>query len=138
MPVSLQILPEHYLVCIRYDGLMRVAENAQVLADIVGHPAFRKGMRGLVDLTGLTDWERDFPAIMRLHAAEAEVHDNPYRPTLLVCIAPDDHSRRIAQIINRTWDSSGRKVTVTVETAPEAFAVLGIDAPSVAALLQST
>lgn len=79
-------------------------------------------MRALVDLTGIDDWERDFLAIMRFGAYEAGVHDDPAHPTVVGCLAPDDHTRRIAEIINRTWGGMGRKVTVIVDTEPEALA----------------
>ena len=96
-----------------------MAELDDDMADIIADPAYSKGMRELVDLRHLTDWERDFPAIMRHQALEAEVHDDPHRPTLVVCLAPDEHTRSLAQVINRAWENSHRVVTVTVETEPE-------------------
>ena len=69
---------------------MRDADNVRLLADIVSHPDSREGMRGLDDLCALADWERDSPAIMRLHAEEAEVHDDSYGPTLLASLARND------------------------------------------------
>ncbi|MEZ5722801.1 MAG: hypothetical protein R3D59_15235 [Paracoccaceae bacterium] len=137
MPVSVRILPRQHLVYLRYVGVMAATDNISAFGEILAHPEFRKGMRALIDLTDLKDWERDFVAIMEFGAREAEVHDDPDRPTVIVCLAPNDHTRSLAQIINRTWDGSGRKVTVTVGSEAEALAILGVGATSIAALLQS-
>ncbi|MCB1467502.1 MAG: hypothetical protein KDK08_10270 [Rhizobiaceae bacterium] len=137
MPVSFRILPRQYLIYLRYHGVLAADDNIRVFGKIVAHPDFRKGMRALVDLTDIDGWDPDYLAIMRFGAREAEVHDDPAQPTVVVCLAPNDTTRRIAQIINRTWEGSERKVTVTVDTEPEALAVLGIGVPSIAALLQS-
>ncbi|MCB1331463.1 MAG: hypothetical protein KDK28_19265 [Maritimibacter sp.] len=137
MPVTFRILPSQYLIYLRYHGILAAEDNIRVLGEIVAHPDFRKGMRALVDLTGIDGWDPDYLAVMRFGAREAEVHDDPARPTVVVCLAPNDETRRIAQIVNRTWEGSGRKVAVTVDTEPEALAVLGIGLPSIAAMLQS-
>jgi len=137
MAVSFRIIPAHFLVYIHYDGWMGIAESTRALGEIVAHPDYRKGMRELVDLSDLTDWERDFPAIMRHQALEAELHDDPHRPTTVVCLAPSEETRSLARIVNRAWDRSGRIVAVVVESEPEALSVLGVDKPSIAALLQS-
>ncbi len=138
MSVSLRILPEHFLVYIHCVGRMDMSECARTFAAMIAHPDYRKGMRELVDFSDLTDWERDYPAMMRHQAREAEVRNDPRHPSLVVCLAPDDRSQGLAQFIKRAWDHTHHVVAVTVETEPEALAVLGVDVPSIAALLQTT
>ena len=71
MPVSVRILPRQHLVYLRYVGVMAATDNISAFGEILAHPEFRKGMRALIDLTDLEDWERDFVAIMEFGAREA-------------------------------------------------------------------
>lgn len=137
MAVSFRILPGHGLTYIRYEGRMELAESGEALGAYLAHPDYRKGMKQLVDLSAVTDWERDFAGIMKHQAREAEVYDNPLAPVLTVCLAPTDVARTVAKLVNRAWQSTHRVVPLTVETEREALTVLGIDLPSIDALLQS-
>lgn len=137
MPVSFRILPEYFLVYVRYTGCLRIADSSRAFAACIALPAYRKGMRELIDLTEVTGWEPDYPGIMKHAALEAEFHAGAQQPTMVVSLAPSAHTRSMARIITRAWERSGRVVPVTVETEAEALSVLGVDVPSIDALLQT-
>lgn len=137
MAVTLRILPEHGLAYVRYTGRMEIAECAEAFRGFVAHPDFRKGLKQLVDLSDITDWDHDFAGLMKHQAREAEIYDNPLEPVLIVGLAPTELGQSVARLVNRAWQSSHRVVPLVVETEREALAVLGIELPSIAALLLS-
>lgn len=137
MAISYRILPSAGVVYIRYEGRMGIAESTEAMQRYIADPGYQKGMKQLVDLTAVTDWERDFPALMQHFAHQAEIYDDPNRPTLIVALAPTDTARAAASIVSRAWERSDRVVVVNVETEVEALMVLGAAAPSIAALLET-
>ncbi len=134
MPVSIRVLPERYLVYVRYDGWLDIDESMQAFSGLQTHPDFRKGMRQLIDLAAATGWNRDYASLMKHKAMEAGLLSDPRYPTLVVCHAPTDFTRTLAHTVNRAWEDSQTVITVTVETEPEALDILGIDLPSFDAL----
>lgn len=136
MPVSFRILPRHFLAYFRPEGWFGIAEGISASDAYRSSPDYRKGMRQLVDFSALTGWERDFAAIMREQARQVDVHDDPRRPVLIVILAPNDEALSLAQAIQVPWARTQRAVVVIVETEAEALAVLGIDAPSVAEVIE--
>lgn len=137
MSVSFRILPRFALAYIRYNGRMGIAESTEALGRFVTHPDYRKGMKQLVDLTAVTDWERDFAGLMRHQAREAEVYDDPIRPALVVCLAPTEIARTVANLVSRAWEHSQHLVPIVVTTETEALAVLGLDANALAEVLDA-
>lgn len=136
MPVSLRILPRHYLVYFRAEGFLGMEEAIRASVAFRAAPGYRRAMRQLVDLTGLTGWERDYGAIMKEQAHQVEVHDDPRRPALIVILAPNDEAASLARAIQAPWERTNRVVAVTVDSEAEALTVLGIDAPSIAAAIE--
>ena len=136
MPVDYRILPEHYLVYFRIAGWLDIAEGIRVSDTYLAGPDYRKGMRRLLDLSALTGWQRDFAAIMKEQAQQVEIYDDPDRPTLIVVLARTAEALSFAQAIKTPWESTRRAVVVIVETEAEALAVLGIDAPTLATVIE--
>lgn len=138
MPVSFRVLPEHFLVYIDVDGWLGISEGVRATDAFVADPGYAKGMRQLVDLRDLTGWERDFAEIMKNQARQVDVHDDPRRPAVIVVLAPGAEARGLAGVIQLPWTNTQRVVSVTVETEAEALAVLGLQAASLARLLEGT
>ncbi|MCB1467503.1 MAG: hypothetical protein KDK08_10275 [Rhizobiaceae bacterium] len=136
MPVTFRFLPEHFLIYFRIEGWIEIQEAVRAATELRAAPAYRKGMRQLVDLSALTGWERNFTAIMKEHANQVDVLDDPQRPSLIVLLAPHEEASSLAQAIRTPWERSQRAVMVTVDSEVEALTVLGIDAPSVAAVIE--
>lgn len=134
MAIEFRILPEHGFVFIRFEGCMGIAESTEAMGRFTRDPDYRKGMKQLVDLSAVTDWERDFPALMQHLAAQADLYDDPSHPVLIACLAPTEIARSAASVVARAWDRSQRVVVVIVDTEVEALAVLGLEALSFAEL----
>lgn len=136
MPVTFRILPEHFLVYFRIEGWLDIAEGIRASDAYLARPDYRKGMRRLLDLSALTGWERDFAAIMKEQAQQVEIYDDRQRPALIVVLARTEEALSFAQAIKSPWENTQRAVAVIVETEAEALSVLGIDAPSFAAVVE--
>lgn len=136
MPVSFRILPEHFLVYVHYEGVLRITDSSRALATCISLPDYRFGMRELIDLTDVTDMEPDYPGIMKHAALEASVHARADEPTLVVSLAPNERAQRIARIVTRAWEDCRALRAITVATEAEALAVLGVPSTCCATLLE--
>ena len=72
MPIDVRILPKRGLVYVRYEGGISVPETAEAFGAYMQHPDMRPGQKQLIDLTRVTDWDRDFAGLMRLQAGKAD------------------------------------------------------------------
>ncbi|MEY8840091.1 hypothetical protein AB9K41_13785 [Cribrihabitans sp. XS_ASV171] len=128
MTISVRILPELSLVYIRYSGLALVAEGADAFAAYLRHPDFRPGQRQLVDLSAVTEVERDFPRLFRLQAEKAAAFMGHEHPVMLVYLAPNEISLGMARLIERSWEGLDGVLVRVASTLQEVNEILGLRA----------
>ena len=135
MPVDVRILPHEGLVYVRYSGRAGLAETKEAFAAFLSHPDFRPGLKQLLDLSAVTDFDRDQAAFMRLQAGMTEGIMAAGDEVLLVFYAPDKVQREMAEQAHRTWAGLAHIVPVIVTDEAAALETLGLRAASIADLL---
>lgn len=135
MPVSFDILKNHSLVYVRYSGLAEISETFQAFGAYMQHPDFRPGQKQLVDLTHITDYERDFTAIMGAQAKKAEVFLMGATETLIVYLAPNPKSYEMARMICQSWEDVEGVVPIVQQSETDALSLLGLSETSLSELL---
>lgn len=138
MPVSFQILSDHGLTYVRYEGVATLDESMDVFAQYAVHPDCRPGLKQLVDLSRITQIKFDFPKLMALQAQKADVFMSGPSETLIVYYAPNPQGRSIAQLVLKSWEPFDSVVPIIVDQEVEALAILGLPATSFSELLAST
>ncbi len=128
MTISVRILPELSLVYIRYSGLALVQEGTDAFAAYLRHPDFRPGQRQLVDLSEVTEVERDFPRLFRLQAEKAAAFMGQQHPVMLVYLAPNEISLGMAQLIERSWQGLDGVLVRVATNLRDATDILGLRA----------
>ena len=135
MPAEFLILPDHNLVYMQYSGLMLVEDSLKAFGAYARHPDARPGQRHLIDLSRITDMERDFAQIMQLQAAKAADLAMREIETLMVYFANTPVSLKAAALAKNGWSASQGVIAIVQETEETALASLGIAATSIEALL---
>ncbi|MCK0148420.1 hypothetical protein MWU54_00145 [Marivita sp. S6314] len=135
MPITVDILPEHNLVFVRYTGVMLVQESAEAFAAFAQNPDARPGLRHLVDMTRLTDIDRDFPKFMELQAAKIETLASTGVETFMVYLATTPIGRQAANIGKNGWTPESGVVAIVQDSEEAALEALGIPHRSIAEML---
>ena len=135
MPAEFHILPDHNLVYVQYSGLMLVEDSLKAFGAYAKHPDARPGQRHLVDLTRITDMERDFARVMQLQATKAADLAMRETETLMVYFANTPASLKAAALAKNGWSASQGVIAIVQETEEAALAALGLAAASINALL---
>ncbi len=126
MSVSFEILPDRGLVYVRYIGTALVSESARCFGQYAAHKDFAPGQKQLVDLSGVTGYERDYPRIFDLQMRKADVFMDGVTQTLLVYFAPTQTAMSLASLIARSWDGVPGTCPRIVDTCEEdALRLLG-------------
>ena len=136
MPASFQILPAANLVYVRYSGLMRVEDSLKAFGAYAAHPDARPGQRHLIDLSRITDMERDFAKIMQLQATKGADLAMREVETLMVYFANTAVSLKAAALAKNGWSASQGVIAIVQDTEETALAALGLAAASFDALLE--
>lgn len=129
MPLVVTILPDLALIRAVYTGVAGLAETIEATATCAAHPDFRTSFRHLVDLRGVTDFERDKVGYFVMQARVIEhfpVMGEGLEPLLMVLIAPPGPPRQMAEQIRRSWDGLGAAIVRIVEDAEAARSILGL------------
>ena len=137
MPLTVQILPIHNLVYVRYSGIARVEETMRAFAEYVQHPDFRPAQKQLVDLAEVTGFEADYVDLIKLQARKAEAFYDGIHETLMAYYAPNDEALRLARLAMNSWDATSGVVVCVTQHEDEALAMLGLGAARIEELLQS-
>ncbi len=137
MAISVRILPDLGLVYIRYSGRMTLAETGAAFADYMAHPEFRPGQKQLVDFTEISEWERDLPKLMELQARKAEAFHDPHHSTMVVAVAPSAETRKLADLVSRSWDAVDGVVYLVAESHDHALDLLGVRSDTLTELFPS-
>lgn len=135
MSVTFRILANRGLVYIRYSGRMTVAESDRAVAVYLADRAYAPGQKQLLDLTGVTEWERDFPRLLALQARKAEAFYDPVAPVFVVAVAPTPLTQKVADFISRSWDGIDGITYRVAETEADALDLLGQPERAVGTLL---
>ncbi|CUH62576.1 hypothetical protein TG4357_00187 [Thalassovita gelatinovora] len=138
MSVSFRIIPPRGLVYVRYEGNINTADSAATFNDYAHHPDCRPGQKQLIDLACVTGFDGDFPKLMELQARKADVFLAEGVQTLAVYYAPSPLTRKIAQMIERSWEPFPGVVAVIQDTEAGALSILGMQMKSFEELLEHT
>ena len=138
MPATFQILPDLNLVYVRYTGMMRVDDSLKAFGAYAQHPDARPGQRHLIDLSRITDMERDFVQIMQLQAHKGAELAMRESETLMVYFANTHLSLRCAALAKNGWSASQGVIAIVQETEAAALAALGLAGTLFEALFEDT
>lgn len=127
MPGSYRIHADLGLVHVRYAGHVTLQDTRDLLAGFFRDPQRTAGLKQLIDLSGVTGFERDLVGLMALQARKADAFGPPgVAQTLLVYLAPSRAGLKMARQIERSW-SGIVQVVVSVQTDLDAaLDVLGL------------
>ena len=125
MAVSYKIYPDLGLVHVRYEGYVVLSETFGAVRDYMQDPDFRPGQKQLVDLSRVTDFERDYATLLALQAFKADAFlQGPQ--SLIVYLAPTPVTRAMSRLIVRSWEDQGAVVPLIQNTEADALALLGL------------
>lgn len=137
MAINFKIIPAKGLIYIRYSGLMGAQESREAMSAFMRHPSYRPGLKQLINLSEVTDWERDYTTFMKFQAEQLVLFEGTTMPVLMVCIAPTQMTQQVANMVLKSWDVVSDVVSVVVRHEDEALQVLGVGASTLAELVQS-
>lgn len=135
MPVTVQIIAEHNLVYVKYTGPMKVSETAAALTEFSKHPFAGPGLRHLVDLTELTDLDRDYAKFMELQAKKVETMAGHGIETFMVYYATTPIGLHAASLGKNGWTPESGVVAIVLEDEEHALHALGLPYDSIAIML---
>jgi len=119
-------------VYVRFTGFIHVADSAPALEAFQSDPNFRPGLRQLIDLTEVTGFDKDYLALLKVHAKKADVFRPTEVETLTVYIAPGEDALKLSRLILKSWDGVEGMVHRVVRDEAEALHILGLPQDTVA------
>lgn len=123
------------MVYVQYSGLMLVEDSLKAFGAYARHPDARPGQRHLIDLSRITDIERDFARVMQLQATKAADLTMRKTETLMVYFANTPASLKAATLAKNGWSASQGVIAIVQETEEAALVALSLAAASINALL---
>lgn len=136
MPVSYQILPQCGLAYLRLSGVIDPKEALSAFEDYLIHPDYAPGQKQLIDMSAMTDYKRDYTALMQVQARKAAAFVGGRTETLIVFHCPTQKSCELARLIERSWVDVPYVVLSLQPTEEHALAILGLREQSFDALLE--
>jgi hypothetical protein len=125
MPVEFKILPERGLVVVRYSGYAAVEDTLTATKAYISHPEYSAGQKQLVDMSGITGFEKDHVQFMKMQAEKAERLASSGLQSLVVYIAPTAISQDLSAMFVRSWIDVDAVVPLVQHSEAEALALLG-------------
>jgi hypothetical protein len=125
MPVEFVIFPERGLVVVRYSGYAAVEDTLNATKAYISHPEYSAGQKQLVDMSGITGFEKDHVQFMKMQAEKAERLANSGLQSLVVYIAPTAISQDLSAMFVRSWIDVDAVVPLIQHSEAEALALLG-------------
>lgn len=136
MPGSYRIIPSRGLVYVRYDGHVALSEAEDIFEDFLRQPEAHPTMKQLVDLSRVTDWERDFARMMAMQAAKAEVFLGTADEFFMILYAPTRKAMEFGRLLTAPW-AHVRGVLTSLQTdEAAALSILGQPEQAIADLLK--
>ena len=125
MALSFRIFPNRGLVVVRYSGFALIEETMAATAEYVAHPDYAAGQKQLIDMTGITGYEKDYVRFMNMQAGKAERFNRAGVQTMVAYVAPTPVSQEIAGLFLRSWDDVQSVVPTVQHSEAQALAILG-------------
>ena len=138
MSVTFKIIPGRGLVYVRYEGVATVEDSLRAFGEYANHPDCRPGQKQLVDLSGITAFDKDFPKLFELQARKADVFMADGAQTLLVYYAPDELTYSMARLVERSWEPFPSVVAIVQQNEADALELLGQTEKKFSELLKVT
>jgi hypothetical protein len=135
---SFRILKSLNLVYVRYEGRIRIRESMDLFASYAQHPDCRPGQKQIVDLSAVTDYERDYTAMMEMQAMKTDVFLAEGNQPIILYFAPTQLSQKLARLIIKSWEPFSAVVPLIIEDEAEALQIIGIEEKSIAGMLSAT
>ncbi len=137
MPLNFRILSQHNLVYVSCTGRVTVDQVLTAFKSYATHPDFEPGQTQLLDLSNVTDYERDFTKIMSLQAQQTDVYLKTENRPFLLFIAPNELTRGMAMTAVRSWQDLDGVIPLVLSSLAEALEVLSLQDLSRESLLES-
>jgi hypothetical protein len=135
MAVSFKILPDLGLVYTRYEGRAAIADSLDAFRRYAAHPDAVPGQTHFVDLSRITEIERDHAAMMMFQAEKlAYLLKGPTHP-VMIYYAPGDLPYQFARMTQRSWDGVDGATVIVQRDEAQAMEVLGLGIDRLEALL---
>jgi len=125
MPVEFKILPKRGLVVVRYSGHAAVEDTLTATKAYISHPEYSAGQKQLVDMSGITSFERNHVQFMKMQAEKAERLANSGLQSLVVYFAPTAVGQDLSAMFIRSWIDVDAVVPLVQHSEAEALALLG-------------
>ena len=125
MPVEFKILPERGLVVVRYSGHAAVEDTLIATKAYISHPEYSAGQKQLVDMSGITSFERNHVQFMKMQAEKAERLANSGLQSLVVYFAPTAVGQDLSAMFIRSWRDVDAVVPLVQHSEADALALLG-------------
>ncbi|THD84190.1 hypothetical protein E7811_00035 [Aliigemmobacter aestuarii] len=135
MPVSFLPLPVHGLVLFTYSGHVGMGESMAAITAAARHPAFRPGMRHLVDVSAITGFEKVFPTLLSMQAKVLDDFPVIEEPTIVLWYAPTRIGQEMAQTVAKSWAETAHVRLVVQEDEEGALSILGLRETRISQLL---
>ncbi|WP_204114125.1 hypothetical protein [Shimia biformata] len=97
------------------------------ISDFRENPAFQAGLSQILDLTDVTEFERDFAKIMSLQATQVEALTGADAPAYFIFIAPNELTQAMANSALKSWREIDAVVPLVLNSLQDACDVLGLD-----------
>lgn len=134
MSVSFQVFSDMNLIHLRFEDQLTVDDTRAALARLQEHPDFHPWLNRVLDLRGVTSWERDYSRFMALEAENSARFTDQATPPILLCIADSPLSREIANFLRRSWENLEGLIFRMTSSEAEALSILGLQANKISGL----
>lgn len=122
------------LIHLRFEDQLTVDDTRAALARLQEHPDFHPWLNRVLDLRGVTSWERDYSRFMALEAENSARFTDQATPPILLCIADSPLSREIANFLRRSWENLDGLIFRMTSSEAEALSILGLQANKISGL----
>lgn len=136
MPIDVRILAKRGLVYVRYVGYIRFPDTVKAFGAYMQHPDMQPGQKQLVDLSRVTDWDKDFTQLLKIQAQKADAFVGAGHETHFVYYAPTEHTQQLARVVLRSWEDVPGVIPLLSQTEADALHVLGQPEETIDAMLQ--
>jgi hypothetical protein len=126
MPADFEILHDHALVLVRYEGHATIADGFEAFERFMRHPERNPTYNHLVDLGGISDFDADFAGLFRLQARKAAGLTEVEPSVMIVYHTPTKVSQRLAQQVLRSWEGLPGAVIRIAQDWEGAMDILGL------------
>ena len=137
MPVSFHILPSRGVVLARFSGHILLEDCLASAKAYSEHPDARPTQHQLIDLGGVTSYERDFVQLMSTMAQLPDHLLQPGAEPMVVYLAPHPISQEIANTVLRSMAGIPGLVVRVAQDDAQALDILGLAERNLGELLLS-